>query len=361
VQKKEGPQQAAPSKRGKQAIETAELGLEAITGEVFASLSNAWTPFTVTAPLTSKFYGGSPLTLESVPESAAVVARLKAELEKLQKDSERLAEEIKGKKKTEAATTQKIAELQSINEKIAKKLELAFLLARVSSQAALKLESDPEFAGRFLGSAPCKAFVVAVDIRRSTDLMLKARSAAHFAEFISALCTKLEAIVKESCGVFDKFTGDGILAFFPDFYIGKDAGFRAISMAQQCQDAFTSAYTRFRSSFTTVLNDVGLGIGIDYGEVNLLQVAGGLTVVGSPVVYACRLSNAPAGHIYVNQCAFEEVSARYGSSCYSNEVALEVKHEGAVLCYDVELTKRDFEPAIPDWMVPQAEPLKQEL
>jgi hypothetical protein len=37
------------------------------------------------------------------------------------------------------------------------------------------------------------------------------------------------------------------------------------------------------------LKDTGLGIGIDFGATRLVQMAGGLSVVGAPVVYACRL------------------------------------------------------------------------
>src|SRR5437879_4747931 len=39
-------------------------------------------------------------------------------------------------------------------------------------------------------------------------------------------------------------------------------------------------------SFSSIRKDVGLGIGIDYGDVSLVSQMGGITVVGAPVVYA---------------------------------------------------------------------------
>lgn len=154
------------------------------------------------------------------------------------------------------------------------------------------LASD-EFRRLFESGSPRNAFVMSVDIRRSTELMLKAREAEQFAAFITGLCTRLTQIVLDSYGVFDKFSGDGILAFFPDFYSGEDAGYYAMTAAARCHKAFEEHYARSRTFFTSVLKDTGLGIGIDYGQVHLVQVAGGLTVVGAPVVYACRMGEHP--------------------------------------------------------------------
>jgi adenylate cyclase len=190
---------------------------------------------------------------------------------------------------------------------------------------------------------------MSVDIRRSTELMLKARAPEMFAAFITTLCRDLGNIVKSNFGVFDKFTGDGVLAFFPDFYSGGDAGYWVIKAAHQCHESFSTRYKEFRSSFTTVLTSVGLGIGIDYGPAHLVQMAGGLTVVGAPVVYACRMAGAPAGSTFLNQLAYERISERYSPYCFLRETELDLKHEGPTLAYSVELSKGTYEPHPPEW------------
>ena len=174
---------------------------------------------------------------------------------------------------------------------------------------------------------------------------------------MSALCNELECVViKNSCGVFGKFTGDGILAFFPEFYSGPDAGYFVVAAAQEAQDVFASLYKKFRRSFDTVLTDVGLGIGIDYGPVHLMRMAGGLTIVGSPVVYACRLGCGPAGTILMNEPAYEKIWDNYSRYCVVNEMELDIKHEGGVLCYKVEVNKQHpFSPKAPEWMQPCSE------
>lgn len=279
------------------------------------------------------------------------VALLEEEISNLRKQIQEQAKTIH----SETADKKKLSqENDLLNESLAQlqqKEELAFLLSRVSPEAHDALLTESAFREKFFSSEDCNTFVVSVDIRRSTELMLKARKPQLFAKFISGLCTDLEQIIKNARGVFDKFTGDGILAFFPDFYSGPDAGLLALKASQQCQEVFAERYKQHRSSFSTVLNDVGLGIGIDYGPVHLLRVAGGITVVGSPVVYACRLSSAPAGHIYVNQPAFEVMSEKHGSHCYADETSLDIKHEGSVLCYDVSLGKTASSVQRSDWQI----------
>jgi class 3 adenylate cyclase len=190
---------------------------------------------------------------------------------------------------------------------------------------------------------------MSVDIRRSTELMLKAREPARFAEFITALSEELFAVVIENNGVFDKFTGDGILAFFPQVFTGEDAAYFAVRAATECHRVFEQTYKASRSSFSSVLRGVGLGIGIDYGRVRLLKMADGLTVVGSPVVYACRLSGAPAGRTYLNQPAIEMIEDKYRRYCSIEECAINIKHEGEIVAYDVTTNHVDFKPANPSW------------
>lgn len=148
----------------------------------------------------------------------------------------------------------------------------------------------------------------------------------------------------------DKFTGDGLLASFPEFFSGPDAGYRAISAAHQAHLVFAKRYKQHRSSFFTVLTDIGLGIGIDYGNIRFMRIAGDLTVVGAPVVYAARLNSAPVGKTVLNQQAHERIASHYGAFCSTSEMELDIKHQGRVLVHEVKLKKLSFVPSDPPWL-----------
>jgi class 3 adenylate cyclase len=272
---------------------------------------------------------------------------LSRELQELKEKADRqVADLIKEKSGAE----QKILNLQQTLDEVKRKEKLQFILSRVNRGAQEELlKPDSELRSRFLQEAACKAFVMSVDIRRSTELMLKAREPQAFADFITSLCSELMEIIQDSYGVFDKFTGDGVLAFFPDFYSGIDAPYLAVKAADRCHASFRDHYKRLRGSFTSILKDVGLGIGIDFGSVHLVQIAGGLTVVGAPVVYACRLSAAPPGMTLVNQPAYEVISERCGEACFIDESEIEIKHEGRLLAYEARLGGRPYQPQSPDW------------
>ena len=175
-------------------------------------------------------------------------------------------------------------------------------------------------------------------------------------DFITSLCAKLTGIILDNYGVFDKFTGDGILAFFPDFYSGQDSPYWAIKAAHECHNYFSMHYREKRSYFKSVLMDVGLGIGIDYGESHLVKTQDGLTVIGTPVVYACRMSGAKAGQTLLNQPAYEVTSRKFAEYVNFQESEIDIKREGRTLAYVATLSENTYEPKLPDWRTPPPSP-----
>lgn len=286
---------------------------------------------------------------QSYPDQEKVRS-LQNEIRALEDKLKTTAVELQKEKATAAGHRERETSLTLTLDELTKKQQLLFLLDRISPEAADVLLDSEQLRDAFLGSEARPVFAVSVDIRRSTDLMLKARTPQAFSKFITGLCNELMDIVRNNHGVVDKFTGDGILCFFPEFFSGRDAGYFALNVANACHVAFNKHYRAHRNSFSSVLRDVGLGIGVDYGDCHLVKVAGNLTIVGSPVVYACRLGGAPAGLTLLNQPAYEIISERHGGCVLLEESSLEVKHEGVLVAYKATLSRSAFTPSPPAWI-----------
>jgi class 3 adenylate cyclase len=239
--------------------------------------------------------------------------------------------------------------LEKTNDELTKKESLDYLLSNINSEARRKLLESDDFKRLFEETTYCNSFVMSIDIRRSTDLMLKARESELFEKFIVSLCEKLSNIIIENLGIFDKFTGDGILSFFPDFYSGEDAGLMAVNAALQCHDIFEDHYKEHRNCFISVLQDTGLGIGIDYGSTYKVKMNSTLTVIGRPVVYACRMSGAKAGDTLLNQPAYDMIFKKYSKYFNFEDTTIDIKNEGPTLAYKVTSNNSEYEYSKPDW------------
>lgn len=274
--------------------------------------------------------------------------------------SERLVEIAKRKMELKALATRvggdgKVPDLTPEYQKITTDAALLSVEQRISAKAFEQLRTDKAFQKAFEDNSEMKAVVVSIDIRRSTELMLKSRTPKQYAEFIIELSSKLSSVITSNFGIYDKFTGDGILAFFPDFYSGKDSIRHALKACEECHKVFREHYEQYKSIFTVFLKNVGLGIGIDYGDVTLVNRGAELTVVGIPVVYACRMSSAPPYATWLNLPAFDFLIANCGNMVHYDEMEINLKHEGPALAYSVQFSKKmDKELTAPDWATRQA-------
>ncbi len=236
---------------------------------------------------------------------------------------------LKTKLKEKDAKIESLIKVGKLSSEYIGKLErrnsIGYLLQRVHEKTYHYL--IPEINGAIEKSVPksTNAFLISLDIRGSTDLMLNAKSADEFAIFLDVLSSELANIVKEHFGIFDKFTGDGALAFFPDYFSGGSASLNVLLVAEKAHAFFEAHYKAFRNSFD-VLVETGLGIGIDYGVVNILRLSDGLTAVGKPVVYACRFGAAEAGTTLVNQGAYNKMIAA-DAALEFDEVPTSIKNQ----------------------------------
>ncbi len=275
---------------------------------------------------------------------------LQGEITNLRKELGNTIEELAEVKEDKEKKEARIRKLERKQKELLKKENLMHLIGRVNEKARERLFESEDFANLFDINDIRKVVIMSIDIRRSTELMLKAREPKLYAEFITSLCEELTNIITSNFGVFDKFTGDGILAFFPDFYSGSNATFYALKSAEECHKSFNGHYEEHRRCFSTVLKEVGLGIGIDFGEAYLTNVNGDLTVVGNPVVYACRFSGAEHGETLLNQPAYEEAKSKYHDHCQFSETEIKIKHEGEAVAYRLNsINYEEIKIDPPDW------------
>jgi len=257
------------------------------------------------------------------------IEKLTNQLEEKNNEVKKLREELKIKGKNDEL----LNEIRKKEEEQRKILELKYLLARLHPMApSILLEPDNKVLLDFSKNESMEMTVMSIDIRKSTELMLKAITPDMYAMFISGLTEGLKSIVVNNFGVFDKFTGDGILAYFPTFYSGENGILNCCIVSQKCHDFFNNFYKNYYDYFSVVL-DTGLGIGIDYGMVKIVEINKEQTIVGTSVVYACRLSGAPAGKTYLNRTAHKNI-AKYGIN--SKELKMNIKNEGTIIVYELE-------------------------
>jgi class 3 adenylate cyclase len=183
---------------------------------------------------------------------------------------------------------------------------------RARHAALVSAHAPPDWRDRFdadallaaiEGGEPIQMFVMAADIRGSTMLMKEAIRIDRFAFVMDKFVTTVRQGIGRYGGWFDKFTGDGFLAYWvvqsaePDEYeerFVQTAGDIAHT-ANILIDLFHRRVLEdFRSNSRNLSSGVGLSMGLDAGPGYLVKIADELTIVGPPVVGSVRMVTAAA-------------------------------------------------------------------
>ena len=152
-----------------------------------------------------------------------------------------------------------------------------------------------------LAGESIQMFVMAADIRESTMLMKEAVKFERFAEIMDRFVSTVRRGITKSGGWFDKFTGDGFLAYwivqsaskeeFDEHFV--QAAGNMTHTANTLIDLFHRRVLEdFRANSRNLSGGVGLSMGLDAGPGHLVEIAQELTVVGPPVVGAVRMVTA---------------------------------------------------------------------
>ena len=160
-----------------------------------------------------------------------------------------------------------------------------------------------------VGSTAVEAIVVVGDLRMSTFVLKEAVQPSVFARFIVGFTEAVRALANTSGGWFDKFTGDGFIAFWiPPKDRPADIG----TIPDFCRTVFSAADSLLASLRRNSRNfpaGTGLSIGIDAGPCELVRVGELVTIVGSPIVGATRMvAGAKPGQTLLNVHLGEQIA-----------------------------------------------------
>jgi class 3 adenylate cyclase len=206
---------------------------------------------------------------------------------------------------------------------------------RLRIAGLLENHAPPDWQERFptvdlldavIDTAPLQMFVMAADIRESTLLMKEAVRFEQFAKIMDKFVSAVRSGIGTPGGWFDRFTGDGFLAYWivPSSPEGEyrrrfveAAGNLAHTAFQLIELFHRRVLEDFRRNSRNLSDGVGLSIGLDAGPGFLVEIAGELTVVGPPVVGAVRMVNAASrpqeifANVYLGEHLHDEQDGIY--------------------------------------------------
>lgn len=160
----------------------------------------------------------------------------------------------------------------------------------VSEDVADVLLTDPE---RYLklGGEARKVTVLFADIRGFTRFT-EEHTAPEVVETLNRIFRALSHLVFAHRGTFDKYLGDGLMAFYGAPIAGQDDARRAVETAIEMQRRFRD----LAEEAGPLMRDLGLGVGVHSGEAIVGNIGSDrvmdYTVIGDTVNVAKRLQEA---------------------------------------------------------------------
>ena len=222
--------------------------------------------------------------------------------------------------------TDRSAEPLSGEERDRERARIAGLLEKHAPPDWEERFRKDELLDAIIDTTPLQMFVMAADIRESTLLMKEAVQFERFAKIMDKFVSAVRSGIGTPGGWFDKFTGDGFLAYWITPASPKEEYQRrfveaAGNLAHTAHELIELFHRRvledFRRNSRNLSDGVGLAIGLDAGPGFLVEIAGELTLVGPPVVGAVRMVNAASrpqeifANVYLGEHLHDEQEGIY--------------------------------------------------
>lgn len=145
-----------------------------------------------------------------------------------------------------------------------------------------------------------RSLVIVADIRRSQDLMTYGKDPGEYCERIVKFMSETRDILKRNCGIYDRFTGDGFVAYFSEYMCQQQGKDFYDMMLKSCREIIEFSEPFFAEWTSTIRKipdtEIGLAIGVDDGVVSYRDINNQLFAIGDACVWATRMCTAG------NQC-----------------------------------------------------------
>ncbi len=126
--------------------------------------------------------------------------------------------------------------------------------------------------------------------------MTYAENPGVFSDHMGTFIESARQSVISHGGIFDKFTGDGFVAYFNEAFCYRcrldyrEAFFRFVKDQAKVAPPFFAQWSATLRKLPDI--KIGLAIGADYGQVEFREEQGQLIAIGSPIVWASRMASA---------------------------------------------------------------------
>lgn len=157
-----------------------------------------------------------------------------------------------------------------------------------------------------------RSLVIVADIRRSQDLMTYGKDPGEYSERIVKFIAETREILKRNCGIYDRFTGDGFIAYFSEYMCQQQGKDFYDMMLKSCREIIEFSEPFFAEWASTLRKlpdtEIGLAIGVDDGVVSYRDINNQLFAIGDACVWATRMNAAGnKGDVVLNNIPYQTI------------------------------------------------------
>lgn len=157
-----------------------------------------------------------------------------------------------------------------------------------------------------------RSLVIIADIRRSQDLMTYGKDPGEYCERIVKFIAETRDILKRSCGIYDRFTGDGFVGYFSEYMCKQQGKDFYEMMLKSCREIIEFSEPFFAEWTSTIRKipdtEIGLAIGVDEGVISYRDINNQLFAIGDACVWATRMCAAGSkGDIVINNIPYQAI------------------------------------------------------